>query len=142
MSGACQGQYLGHVWGIIWGISGATIDNNGQQWTRICGATCICDAVFKYYYYRYLWTRAISAMLLRNFNSISCYLSEPDTSSDISGWMSGEYSFVLGPKSHADYVSDFRKASSNNRWNHSPKISVSSSTHLQINLAPFYQTSK
>ena len=24
MSGACLGQHLGHVWGIIWGMSGAS----------------------------------------------------------------------------------------------------------------------
>ena len=65
-SGACLGHQLGHVWRIIWtclghhlghfwGMSGASsgeclghIVNNGQQWTTIYGATCICDAVFMY----------------------------------------------------------------------------------------------
>ena len=45
---------LGHVWSIIWGMSVACLGqhlgyivNNGQDWTTIRGATCICDAVFR-----------------------------------------------------------------------------------------------
>ena len=53
---------MGHVSGIIWGMSGHHLEhvwgifsrhdlevmsvNNGQQWKIIRGATCICDAVF------------------------------------------------------------------------------------------------
>ena len=35
-----------HVLDIIWGMSGTTSRAHCQQWRSICGATCICDAVF------------------------------------------------------------------------------------------------
>ena len=44
MSGASSGACLEHVWDNIWGIL-STMDN-GQQWSTIRGATCVCDAVF------------------------------------------------------------------------------------------------
>ena len=51
MSGASSGAFLGHVWGMSGASSGECLGhivNNGQQWTTIYGATCICDAVFMY----------------------------------------------------------------------------------------------
>ena len=40
------------------------------------------------------------------------------TTTDIFGWMFEDVPFVLVPKTHADDVRDFRKASSNFRFNH------------------------
>ena len=34
----------------VWGMSGTTSGAYCQQWTKICGATCICDAVFSFKY--------------------------------------------------------------------------------------------
>ena len=46
------GHQLGHHLGHVSGMSGTTSGAYCQQWTTICGATCICDAVFNRHFHK------------------------------------------------------------------------------------------